>query len=80
MATKFTAEEARQQAARDVLGFFDLEGGWALGGFTISLITTFQRADAVNRLRLGLVFPDLHEALRALEEGEARLKEWAGIK
>jgi hypothetical protein len=80
-AREYVAQEERKAAARDILGFFHLNGGWQPGGFTTSLIDTHQRADSLNRIRLMLGFPVLGKALSVFHlEGEDALKEWAGLK
>ncbi len=51
--------------ARNVLGFYSLPGGWALGGFDEALLTAFNRADSQNFERLAQSFPEYALALRA---------------
>ena len=51
--------------ARSVLGFYNLPGGWKLGGFEESLLIAFNRADSQNFERLAQGFPLHALALRA---------------
>lgn len=50
--------------ARSVLGFYNLPGGWALGGFEEALLTAFSRADSQNFEKLAQGFPEHAQALR----------------
>jgi hypothetical protein len=48
-----------QETARNILWYFgDRTLGWQPGSFTESLLRTIQKADAGNRRRLALGFPE----------------------
>lgn len=51
------------RAARDLLGHYGHAEGWTPGGFTSALITTFERADILNRSKLLAAFPEFKPAL-----------------
>lgn len=51
--------------ARSVLGFYNLPGGWSIGGFEEGLFTAFTRADSQNFERLAQSYPAHAMALRA---------------
>jgi hypothetical protein len=58
-----------QEAARHVLGFHNLEGGWTPGGFTHGLIALWGKADPSNRRRLAGAFPELGHVIATFENG-----------
>lgn len=45
------------KAARDLLGWAKLPGGWATGGFMVKLFDTIAAGDTDHRAALGLAFP-----------------------
>lgn len=51
--------------ARSVLGYYNLPGGWSIGGFEEGLFTAFSRADSHNFERLAQGFPAHALAMRA---------------
>lgn len=52
--------------ARDVLGYYGLEGGYAPGGFTTKLIQLLEIADPQNTRRLLDAFPGFKPAFEIL--------------
>lgn len=70
-----------QHIARDVLGYYGMEGGWHPGGFTASLLAAFSRADSSNFTLLATVFPGYAEAMslmRSVGGGHIELRKIAG--
>lgn len=59
--------------ARDVLGYYGLEGGYTPGGFTSKLIALLEVADVNNRYLLLDTFPQFHAAIKIMntQGGEA---------
>ena len=49
----------RQELGRQILGYYSYEGGYRPGGFLESLLTTWGKADMMNRSRLAVGFPEL---------------------
>lgn len=58
-----------ESAALDVLGYYNLPGGWATGGFRSSLIATWTKADPANRARLSYGFPELGYVISLFQSG-----------
>lgn len=78
--TNGTPEE-RQQAARHILWSVGDSRGYEPGGFTISLMLAWKKADPANRARLGSAFPVYFMAYGVqYEEGNDGLAQWAGIE
>lgn len=50
------------EATRAVLFFFGHPKGWESGGFLMSLIEVYSRADLTNKAKLRLGFPEVGEA------------------
>lgn len=51
--------QAQEAAARHVLGYYNLPGGYQPGGFTAGLISLWEKADPVNRAKLCMAFPEM---------------------
>ena len=62
-------EEVRQ-AALNVMGYYQIPGGYTPGGFTTSLISTYELADASNRIRLAFAFPAIVGALGYVQRND----------
>lgn len=62
MTTTLTISPA---VARSVLGFYRLPGGWEPGGFEMSLLVAFTRADSENFEKLAQGFPEHALAFKA---------------
>ena len=60
--------------ARDLLGYFNLEGGVEPSGFKHQLITAIICADPENRARLALGFPGLVAAFESQDETTASIE------
>ena len=67
MDTEKSHEAIDPVAARDVLGWAGLEGGWSTGGFTSSLIKAICAADDDHQARLALGFPELVHAVQVYQ-------------
>lgn len=64
------SDEELQDAALHVLGYYKMPGGHTPGGFTTSLIQTYERADPSNRVRLAFAFPAIVTALGYVQRNE----------
>lgn len=64
------SREEAQAAALHVLGFFNLPGGHAPGGFTTRLIALFQHADPANKARLRRAFPAIASAMALIDSND----------
>lgn len=67
MTTKISPET--RAAARDLLGFHNLPGGSAPGGFRATLFELWSKADRINSAKLTAAFPEVAAAREALNEG-----------
>lgn len=56
-------------AARDLLGYFNLPGGSAPGGFRAALFALWPKADRSNKAKLADAFPEVAAAMDTLHEG-----------
>ena len=67
----------RQELGRQILGYYSYEGGYRPGGFLESLLTTWGKADMLNRSRLALGFSELYTMLTQFDlMGPEAYKEW----
>ena len=57
------------EAARHLLGHHNEPGGYKPGTFTTGLIDLWPKADFRNKHLLGLAFPEMHQAIAALDHG-----------
>ncbi|QGZ16753.1 hypothetical protein PBI_DEWDROP_106 [Microbacterium phage Dewdrop] len=75
------SKDATQEAARHVLWVRgNHEYGWQPGSFTQSLLTTWDRADVSNRVRLRVAFPLLTTAMEiGRREGDEGIIAWAQL-
>lgn len=62
--------------SRHILGHYGYAEGWQPGGFTTSLLSTWEKADSGNRARLHLAFPamGLAVAIMGREKGVETLQ------
>lgn len=64
-----------RHAARDLLGHYNMQGGYAAGSFRTALFNLWERADRSNKYRLAEAFPAEGAAIAALENyGESGLR------
>ena len=76
---RYSADK-REREARHVLWLRGEPRGYAPGGFTQSLLLTWQKADTGNRARLCVAFPILGDVFDVVQrEGVDGLALWAGI-
>lgn len=64
MSSKLTDDEVT--ATRAVLYFYGHPKGWEAGGFTMSLIELWCKADLTNKARIRLAFPEVAGALETV--------------
>lgn len=64
MTTGMTPHELHM--ARDVLGYYNLPGGYSPGSFTSSLLKTLEVADVTNRERILREFTEFRPAIRIM--------------
>lgn len=70
-------------AARDVLGWAGIEGGWRSGHFTSLLIQAICHADDKHQALIALGFPELVHAVRVYQRergGIERLQAAAAVR
>jgi hypothetical protein len=71
MYPEMSPEELK--AARDMLGYYGLPGGWTPGSFTSALIKLLEVADTQNTARTLSAFPEFRTAYSVMtfDGGEA---------
>lgn len=73
MTVNYPMNSIELKTARDVLGYYGLEGGYTPGGFTSKFIQLLEVADPGNERRLLDAFPHFYPAFRIMttQGGEA---------
>jgi hypothetical protein len=66
---------SERNAARDVLGWAGISGGWSTGGFTRKLCDAISSADHSNRYLLRQIYPHIVDAMSLYMEDTDGIEE-----